>query len=155
MIQLIKRLLFKRDYEELQKAITKFEETTDNYDERFNELDTNRKRFIEEKYEWETLQKIEYRAKLEKENLELLQNYKDKLETLIDYRLIPWVKVWVFTPSSQWKPKQIEIEAVYINKEKVSINNDMYLKYFHSEKEAVDFYNNYLDKQKITLDSNS
>lgn len=152
MIQWIKRLLFKGDYEDLQVTIDSFYKYKL---EEENRIATENRDFNEKKDKWEKEEQITYRESLAKYNLQSLQDYKDKLETLIDYRLIPWAKVWVFTPHIHWKPEQIEIESVYINKEKVSINNDMNLKYFHSKKEAVDFYNNYLDKQKITLDSNS
>lgn len=147
MIKKIKKYLCKEELLEIQKEKLLIEIIKQSNFEIKKDLDDREKRFREEKKFFEE----SYKKRFNEDFIKEIEAQKKNLKNIIDFDLIPWNEIWSICPMSQ-KPVKIKIEQIIISNDCIEIIADKIFKqwqYFKTEKEAIDFYNNYLEKLKI------
>lgn len=122
----------------------------DKQDEEFLEALSNYKKEREEfqKTKQQEITKIieNYDEKYQKE----FNNNKKKIQDLLNFKLLPWNKVWVLREFDN-KIEEITIESITIfkdNKIEIRNENNFYWEFFSTEKECIEEYNKMIENLK-------
>lgn len=158
MLQKIKERFFTKELEMLNVLRDDLQEQSNR---RLKNLEIREKKVKEEEQELKKLKSYIESEEHKKYMLEFKKQYQDEFDRLtrsisniIDFDLFPTKKVWIidwFTAT----PKETEIKELIIKEKSIDIiSSDLYKEweYFKTEKEAIEYYNNYLESRKIKND---
>ena len=158
MLQKIKERFFKKELEMLN--VLKDDLLKQN-NRRLEILEIKEKKVKQEEQEVKKLKSYIESEEHKKYMLEFKKQYQDEFDRLtrsisnmIDFDLFPTKKVWIVDWYTN-EPKEIEIKELIIKEKSIEIIADEFYKeweFFKTKKEAIEYYNNYLESRKIKND---